>query len=48
MKSKARALNAATHMALRDCGAAFATGFRKQPAVERWLQGREIRNNQAL
>lgn len=43
MKSKSEALNAATQMALRDCGAAFATGFKTQPSVSRWLQGREAR-----
>lgn len=43
MKSKESALQTATQMALRDCGAAFSTGFRQQPAVARWLQGREQR-----
>ncbi|MFK8020703.1 MAG: hypothetical protein AB8B86_13090 [Pseudomonadales bacterium] len=41
MKSKENALQTATQMALRDCGAAFSTGFRTQPAIARWLQARE-------
>ncbi len=45
MKSAEAALHAATQMALRDCGAAFSTGLRHQPALQRWLQGREARRS---
>ncbi len=47
MTSQADALQAATQMALRDCGAAFSTGFSALPAVERWLQAREQRQRRA-
>ncbi|MFK7733435.1 MAG: hypothetical protein AB8B48_17580 [Pseudomonadales bacterium] len=43
MKSQKGALQAATQMALRDCGAAFATGFSVHPAVERWMKADELR-----
>lgn len=48
MKSQKDALQAATQMALRDCGAAFSTGFNVHPAVQRWMQGEEQRKQRTL
>lgn len=48
MKSQKDALQAATQMALRDCGAAFSTGFSVHPAVQRWMQGEEQRRQSVL
>lgn len=48
MKSQKDALQAATQMALRDCGAAFSTGFSVHPAVQRWMQGEEQRQQRVL
>ncbi len=48
MKSQKDALHAATQMALRDCGAAFSTGFSVHPAVQRWMQAEEKRQQRAM
>ncbi|MEM8498804.1 MAG: hypothetical protein AAF542_12330 [Pseudomonadota bacterium] len=48
MKSQKDALQSATQMALRDCGAAFSTGFSVHPAVQRWMQGEEQRQQRVL
>lgn len=48
MTSQKDALQAATQMALRDCGAAFSTGFSVHPAVQRWMQGEEQRRQSVL
>lgn len=37
LKSSSDAINLAAVMALRDCGAAFVTGFSKVPEVAQWL-----------
>jgi hypothetical protein len=37
LKSSKQALNLASLMALRDCGAAFITGFPRVPEVARWI-----------
>lgn len=37
LKSKEQAINLATLVALRDCGAAFITGFGKVPQIRDWL-----------
>lgn len=47
MTSQKEALQAATQIALRDCGAAFSTGFSVHPAVQRWLKAEEQRQQQA-
>jgi hypothetical protein len=39
MKSGEEALNLASVMALRDCGAGFVTGFEKVPEIAAWLNG---------
>ncbi len=38
LKSSKEAINLASLMALRDCGAAFVTGFSKVPEVAQWLE----------
>lgn len=48
MKSQKDALQAATQMALRDCGAAFSTGFSAHPAVQRWMKAEEQRQQNAM
>jgi len=51
LKSSKEAINLASMMALRDCGAAFITGFHKVPEVAQWLDSsigsdsRAIRSN---
>ena len=37
LKSSKEAINLASVMALRDCGAAFVTGFSRVPEVAQWL-----------
>ena len=37
LKSSEQALNLASLMALRDCGAAFVTGFPRVPEVAQWM-----------
>lgn len=37
LKSKDAAVNLATLVALRDCGAAFITGFSRVPEIRNWL-----------
>ncbi len=37
LKSKDAAVNLATRVALRDCGAAFITGFARVPEIRNWL-----------
>lgn len=41
LTSQADAFNVATQMALRDCGAAFATGIGEVPAFKAWLTQRD-------
>ena len=47
LKSKDDAVNLATRIALRDCGAAFVIGFARTPQIRNWLAKRLTANNSA-
>ncbi len=47
LKSKDDAVNLATRIALRDCGAAFIIGFARAPEIRNWLVKRLTAKNSA-
>lgn len=47
LKSKDAAVNLATRIALRDCGAAFITGFARSPEIRNWLAKNLVAKNSA-